>query len=126
MRKGIKYLGAVLTGACFLAMAACGSGKDGKAEIVGTWELSAGEADGQTISGDELNEALGYSMTIEIKEDGTFEAANTADPDETAEGEWKEEDGKYILEAEDLPLTFTLTDGKLVAEQEGVKLIFEK
>lgn len=123
MKKSIRYLAAALTGACFLSVSACGAEKP---EIVGNWEMYSGEADGVTLSGDTLVEAVGFDMTIEIKEDGTFEATNSADEEETASGEWKEEDGKYILESEGTPLTCTLSDGDLVMEENGVKLIFKK
>lgn len=97
-----------------------GCGGSGGSDYVGNWELTKAEYDGTEIDAKEM----GFSASVEIKEDG--KATFVFDSDKT-EGTWEEKDGKVLLtEGESDPLEAELEDGNLVIEQDGGKMIFEK
>ncbi len=73
-----KKIAVVFAAACALALCfalvGCGGGSDdAKANFVGDWKLTEGQAGGETISADDMAqlEELGLSTTFSFKEDGS-------------------------------------------------------
>ncbi len=99
------------------------------ADIAGTWEVTAVEQDGERLSDEELQDALGGNgMRLEIDADGTFDATLLEDGEEvdTSAGEWTQEGDVFTFVVDGDPETFTLSGNTLVAEDDGITVIFEK
>lgn len=89
-------------------------GEEGAAYI-GKWQADVMEMEGETYSVAEL----GAEMSFTLYADGT---AESFDGETTENGVWMIEDGTVVLEG--MPLLFS--DGKLVMEEDGMKLYFVK
>lgn len=98
------------------------------ADIAGTWEATAVELDGERFSGEEMQDALGGGMRLEIDADGTFDAVLLEGDDEvdTSAGEWTQDGDVFTFVVDGDPETFTLSGNTLVAEADGITVIFEK
>lgn len=134
MKNKLKLLVvAVLVFVMAFALTACGS-----TDIEGTWELTECSA---TMDGVDIDMVeMGMGMTLEIKEDGTFEMTATMPAmagggSETATGEWEFKNGTLTLSAGDVgdflgSDSLKLKNGKLVASasQDGMSMniVFEK
>ncbi len=91
------------------------------ADVTGTWYLISIESEGMAFNPSDF----GMSITMELKEDGTALSA-TSGEDDTAEGTWKMEGDKVTVDIDDSPVEFTLADGKLSAEQDGMTMVFSQ
>ncbi len=91
------------------------------ANVTGTWYLTSIEADGLTLSPSDF----GMSMAMELKDDGTV-VATSSDEEEPSEGTWKMEGDKVTVDINDSPAEFTLADGILTAEQDGMTMVFSQ
>ena len=88
------------------------------ADYVGTWVLTAVEMLGMQID----PATLGLDAFVELYEDGTCSLTML---EETQAGTWAvTENGITTTDAEGVVDSYTLTEGQLVAEQDGMKLIF--
>lgn len=87
------------------------------ADVIGTWYLNTMVAEGMSMN----PASLGIDMTMTLNEDKT---ATMDIAGEVAEGQWAIENEKYAVTFEGDPLAFVLQDGNLVADQEGVQMVF--
>ncbi len=118
----------ILFGAAALALgltlAGCSSETDNSA-CVGEWTLSGMEQDGESTSAEEIAQLqeLGLDMGITVEEGG---AANLDFVGEQQSGTWEPSaDGcTFTLGGE--PVVATVQDDKLVMEEDGQKIIFER
>ena len=95
----------------------------GTDEYLGTWYLN------EMVMGDVTMApgAMGMEMTLEIMEGGTGTMTVTGEEGlETAEITWTEEDDgiTVVLVEQETPMTMTLADGNLVADNDGAALVF--
>lgn len=124
-----KKLAALLATACAFALCfalvGCG-GSDPSKNFIGTWVLSGGEMDGDSIDDETLSlmKSFGMDVYITLDEDGT---ASFVLFGEKMSGDWKAKNATTAT------LTFDgesgdikLADEKLTLEADGDKLIFEK
>ncbi len=132
MKKLVATISAVVTTVlmCVLLTACSGS-------IVGTYKFSSMS---MTLPGMEMNykageEYNGMTLTedaiiLEVKEDNTFTLTANMGGMPSANGTWKEEDGKYILtmEGEDQPVTLNGKELTMDMSQEGMsmKIVLKK
>ncbi|MGK9475640.1 lipocalin family protein [Melioribacter sp. OK-6-Me] len=84
--------------------------------LTGTWKLTAITV--HTGSGDVklLPDALGYSMTVVLNEDGTYQATyKDPEGENTETGTWTEADGKLTITIDGVSETveYTLSGNKL-------------
>ena len=112
-----KLVSVILALAMLLSMAAIAETTD----YIGVWYLNKLAMEGMELSAS----SMGMEMTMEIKEDGT------ASLNGVVEGEEQVEEGTWTLEGETLTVTldesgmdFTLVEGNLVAESDGLSMIF--
>ncbi len=91
------------------------------ANVTGTWYLVSIESEGMAFNPSDF----GMSMTMELKDDGSV-VATASDEDEPSEGTWKMEGDKVTVDINDSPAEFTLADGKLTAEQDGMTMVFSQ
>lgn len=91
------------------------------ADAAGTWYLIEIQSEGQS-----LNPAdLGMSMTLELKADGTVTGTTSMD-DEVGEGTWEANGDKVTITINDDAQEFTLADGKLTSDQDGMTMVFSQ
>ena len=106
-----------------LSVTACGK-SDFSKNFVGTWEITAVEAEGMTVSGDMLAQ-FGMTGLLELKADNTL-TIEILEEDAT-DGKWEAKDATTIsVTIEEDSVECVLADGKLTMEIEGVKMIFTK
>ncbi|MGK9368447.1 lipocalin family protein [Melioribacter sp. Ez-97] len=115
MKNLLKSL-LVLSLLTFIACSEDSNPTSSEPTLTGTWKLTAITI--HTDSGDLnlLPEAIGYSMTVVLNEDGTYQATYTdADGQYTETGTWTESDGKLTITVDGLPETveYTLSGNKL-------------
>ncbi len=91
------------------------------ADAAGTWYLIEIQSEGQSLSPADL----GMSMTLELKADGTVTATTSMD-DEVGEGTWEANGDKVTITINDDPQEFTLADGKLTADEDGMIMVFSQ
>jgi len=123
---------AIAVTALALILAGCG-GEDAGGSVAGTYELVKDQAllDGVKAvashdTGAASEEALaqiqsmvdGMSMTLQLKEDGTFEVNGTMGEEMSASGTWKEEGSEVVL-------TTTHENGKKREEPDIVRFTRE-
>lgn len=66
-------------------------------------------------------------MVMTLKDDGKVEVSSHLDDEaETLEGTWKQEGDKVIITLQDEAQEFTLKDGSLVIEQDGMSMVLSK
>lgn len=102
---------------CVMFFTACG----GSSEYVGTWEAtkaSAEGADGNVVEMDASDIYQNFTLTLKAGGKATVNLNG-----EESEGKWKEVDNGIMVDDE---MTFTNDGGKLVVEQSGAKIVFEK
>ena len=106
-----------------LSVAACGK-SDFSKNFVGTWEITAVEAEGMTVSGDMLAQ-FGMTGLLELKADKTL-TIEILEEDATV-GKWEAKDATTLsVSIEEDTVECVLADGKLTMEIEEVKMIFTK
>lgn len=132
MNKLSKKIAAAVMAVAMVAavMTGCGSKEEKADEIVGTWKASTVEAAGVSVDFDQYAEQLGQSadsfkMEMEIKEDKTMSMDMAG---QKAEGTWEKKDDKYTLTISGADQEVSITDGKLVFEEQAtnVKITFVK
>ena len=137
MLKKIFAISAV-TVASVTTLAACsgGSGSNGggdeASKFVGQWKCKSMEADGQDMGS--MMEALGVkleeSITMDIKDNGTYEMKMSAmGEEEGAEGTWEISGNDTIVMKEKESNTETkgkIEGSDLVVEETGSKIVFTK
>ena len=106
-----------------LSVTACGK-SDFSKNFVGTWEITAVEAEGMTVSGDMLAQ-FGMTGLLELKADKTL-TIEILEEDATV-GKWEAKDATTLsVSIEEDTVECVLADGKLTMEIEEVKMIFTK
>lgn len=106
--------------AILLALMLClGTALAENADVIGTWYLNTMVTDGMSIN----PASLGIELPMTLNEDKT---ATMDIGGEVTEGQWAIENEKYVVtfEGDPQPLVFVLQDGNLVADQEGVQMVF--
>lgn len=97
--------------------------------IIGTWEIKTIEMEGVSLDFKEFAAQLGegeeaVEFFIAFTADGKF---NMAAMEEKAEGTWTAKgDGKYETSTDGVKEELAITDGKIVIEDEEIKMVFEK
>lgn len=102
---------------CVMFFTACG----GTSEYVGTWEATKASGkgtDGETVEMDASD--IYKNFTLILKAGGKATVNLNGD---SSDGTWKEIDNGIMVDNE---LSLTNEGGKLVVEQDGVKVYFEK
>ena len=106
--------------AILLALLVClGVALAEETDFTGTWyatEIVMGEMNISVAS-------LGMDMSLTLQADGTGVSASGG---ESAECTWVMENGSAVVTSDGESMAFTLVDGKLVTEQEGAYLYFER
>ena len=101
---------------CVMFFTACGS-----SEYVGTWEATKASAAGPDGNVVEMDASDIYeNFTLKLKSGG--KATVNLNGEESAESAWKEVDGGIVVD----DMTFKNDGGKLVIEQSGATIVFEK
>ena len=129
----LKYMFATIGCACALmcALASCG-GSGGPAQswehkaFTGTWNLVEMSDGGEVTGNDELKlmNSLGMQVTLAL---GTDSELSLDTLGKIMEGTWEatsETEGTAFIDKQELPME--ITEGKLVMEQGGDKLVFDK
>jgi len=95
--------------------------------VAGTWYLFRGEANGVTFDISSLTNTFGLSMTLELKEDGTFVST------EVANGETTVNDGTWSFDGSQVGLSFSgvtqylnVKDGEIVLDAGGATLYLSR
>ena len=86
-------------------------------DIIGVWYLTAVVIEGNTLNPD----MLGMQVTMALAEDNTVVLQMTGEEDAT--GTWAITDGLVVVSANETDRIFTLADGKLSAEQDGMRMV---
>jgi heat shock protein HslJ len=131
MKKVQKSVGLILAVLLMMTtiLAGCGGGNGGSDAIVGKWTLSSVDIGGTEMSLSDLAEMAGgelgdeMNVTFDIKADGTLSGNAMG---ETAEGTWTKNGDTYTLTVEGSDQEVKLDGGKLVIEEEGMKMILTK
>ena len=129
----MKYVFALFASACALlcALAGC-SGSGGQVQswehkaFAGTWNLVEMSDGGDVTGADELKlmNSLGMQVTLTLGADSKLTLDTLG---KQSEGTWKatsETEGTATIEDQEMPLQ--ITEGRLVMEQGGDKLVFDK
>lgn len=104
--------------AILLALMLClGAALAETADIIGTWYLNEMVSQGVSVN----PASLGIDMTMTLNEDKT---ATTVIGEETMVSYWQNNGEEYFTPFGDGLLVFAPQDGNLVAEQDGVQMIF--
>lgn len=112
-----KFFAVLLTVAMLLSAAAVAEAAD----FLGVWYLVELQADGESFSPADF----GMSMSLELKEDGTAQADSVMGGDPEAQaGSWTQKGDAIVVTIDDSPVTFTLTDGQLIAADEEMTMVF--
>lgn len=91
-----------------------------KADYTGSWMLTGAEVGGAPI---DLS-LIGLTMTMELREDGSCTLTTMGVPEE---GSWAEtEGGVAVTDSLGETNVFVPAEGKLAAEQDGMKIIFSR
>lgn len=124
MKKFGAILVAVLCICCMLTFTGC-------SKIEGTYKfesmsyvqggISINVEVGEEYQGVSLNEDF---YVLEIAKDGTF--TMTVMSMHTIEGTWEKVDGKYVLTADDEPITVEIKGKTLTMEEDGAKVVLKK
>ena len=111
-----KLFAVVIALAMLLSAAAVAEATD----FTGMWYLNNMEMEGMTVSAAEF----GMEMTFDLKEDGTVDA-HQARGEETddKQGTWTAEGDTVTITVDGEAMEFALTDGNLVADADGIKMI---
>lgn len=100
-----------------MTMAACGSNSDN--QYVGLWKGTVATMDDVEVN---VSDVIG-NYTIEIKDNGD---AVMSSADKSQECSWEETEKGIKLEAGGEEMELASEEGKLVLEQSGIKVYFEK
>ncbi|MGI6498395.1 MAG: lipocalin family protein [Oscillospiraceae bacterium] len=130
MAKKWKPVALVMSILLMMGMVLTGCGGNNADPIVGKWKLTNMEVGGATIDVQTFIEeyaqgedASQMDISFEMKEDGVFTGLVAG---EAAEGTWKKEADGYTLTVDGQDQSATVKDGKLVFEEDGMKMIFTK
>ena len=124
----IRPLAVLLTAVCLLlALAGCSS----KNHAVGVYDLKTILRDGATLEVDQLPQTSdgqsSYTVTLDLKEDGTFSLDMTVQGQTSSmTGVWEEQSGQVLLTSGSNTLSATWTDGVLTLEQDSQTLTFHQ
>lgn len=97
--------------------------------IIGTWNITTIEMGGESLNFEDFAAQLGegeaaVEFYIAFTAEGKF---NMVAMEETAEGTWASKgDGKYETTTDGVKEELAITDGKIVIEDEEIKMVFEK
>ena len=86
-------------------------------DITGTWYFNAVEVEGEIMTMD-----TGIEITVTFMDDYTVLKQKTGEDD--VEGTWGIEGDQIIIKVGDTPESFMLSDGKLITEGYGVKVLY--
>ena len=120
--KKFKLLSAVCTMAIAASLTLTGCGKSD----AGRYNLYSLTEDGETMTMKDMEEMYkemdmeAPEMYLELKDDGTGQIV--MGDEDTEKVEWK--DG--VINTDDEEIKYTVKDGKLTMESDGVELVFEK
>ena len=120
--KKFKLLSAVCTMAIAASLTLTGCGKSD----AGRYNLYSMTEDGETMTMKDMEEMYkemdmeAPEMYLELKDDGTGQIV--MGDEDTEKVEWK--DG--VINTDDEEIKYTVKDGKLTMESDGVELVFEK
>lgn len=120
----LRSLALLLSAVCLLALAGCSS----KNHAVGVYDLTTILRDGATLEVDQLPQDSGaFSVTLDLKEDGTFSLDQSApDGSSSMTGVWEEQGGKILLTSGSNTLSAAWEDGVLTLEQDSQTLTFQQ
>lgn len=117
-----------------VSLVACGGGVEGTYKLE-SMEMGTG-SDKITIKAGEEVDLMGTGvktkieadyMTLTLNADKTAKMVTKATGAEVSvEGTWEEKDGKVVITVQNDPQEFKLENGKLILEQEGVKIVLAK
>lgn len=89
--------------------------------FVGVWYLNEMQMEGMSIS----PASFGVDMTIELNADGTAVGNSVqGEETETKDGTWTLEGDTVTVTIDDEPMVFTVQEGNLVADSDGMVMIF--
>ena len=139
MKKVQKSVGVVLAVLLLMTtiLAGCGGGGNGGGgngggdPIVGKWKLNSVDIGGVEMSLEDVAKMAGSAgtelgdmdVTFDIKADGTLTGNAMG---ETAEGTWTKNGDTYTLTIQGSDQEVSLDGGKLIIEQDGMKMILTK
>ena len=109
-----------LTTALIMALAVPRAGalaSPAASDIIGTWYFNAIEVEGVVMTMD-----TGIEMTVTFAEDNTVLKQKTGEDD--VEGTWTIQDDQIIIKTGDTPEYFEWSDGKLITEGYGMRVIY--
>ena len=102
------------------AVLLCGAAFAEAVDYVGLWVLTGVEMGGMTMD----PSMVGLTMDMDLRQDG---ACTLVIMGEAEEGVWSADANSVVVtDASGQPQTMTWTEGKLVASQDGMKLIFSR
>lgn len=122
-----KLTALVLVVLCLFSLAACGSSKP-----TGVYNLESIESDGVSLKVSELKSLLGeeagdFSVSLEIKEDGTFILnASSLDEDLNGEGTWTQSGNKLSMTADGDTIAATLKGNTISLTEDDTTMVFKK
>ena len=127
MKKLLAILLAMAMLLCAVALAETVEAVEEAAEpdpaeaFVGVWYLNEMQMEGMSIS----PASFGVEMTIELKADG-IAVGNSVQGEEVEnkEGTWAVEGDTVTVTIDDEPMVFTVQEGNLVADSDGMVMIF--
>ena len=124
-----KLLAVLMAAMLVLSLAACSGGSSGGGSDsgVGTWKLVSMSYGDQSISISDYSEMLGedYTVTLEIKSDGTFTVDSMG---LVQSGTWTANGSTYSLDLDGGVQEAKLSGGQLILEDSasGMSMVFEK
>jgi len=124
MKKLKILIATILVFVLTFALTAC------SAPVVGEWEITEINANGEIFDKDDLEE-YGGSMTLEVNADGTCTLTESGSGESySIDMYWTFEDDTLFLYADEdkegEALQLEYKDGKLTLELDGAKCVFEK
>ena len=110
-----KFLGMLLA-----VLLLCGAAIAEDVDYTGLWVMTGGEVNGQSYTAEQLQ----MEVSMELLEGG---ACTLTISGEAEEGTWAVgENGVTVTDSTEVAQFFALQDGNLVAEEEGMKMIFAR
>lgn len=110
---------------CLVLLAGC----SGKNQVVGIYDLKTIVREGTALEVDQLpqgEDGSSFSVTLDLREDGTFSLDLSALGDASSmSGVWEEQGGQVLLTSGFNTLSAAWSDGVLTLEQEKQTLTFQ-